>query len=275
MDILNDELERMATNVAQYMGPESASEIPLEDISGLPTHQQEPAVRHDRPKKHPRASIANVSYLMKLSGPLSTAAQVQAAAGLPTTPAIMDGTSDEGEPAKFCRLSQAATQTIKTWLSETGIPHRDRPTFIRLALSAKDPSPHSPCPTLSLDTTLPQHRPNNTTDEFHPLQNEWPVWYFFYGTLADPDKLVGMLGLSEDEFPVLERATVKGGFVRTWGGEYKVIVDGSETVRGWAYEVRTKEHEDVLRTYESERNEGKGGVWGCVFRCADVGALIE
>ncbi|KAF2146743.1 uncharacterized protein K452DRAFT_304678 [Aplosporella prunicola CBS 121167] len=267
MDFLSDELERMATNIAQYTGSES--EIPLDDIGGLPVHKTEPVLRHARPEKYPKGSSMNVSYLMRLGGPLSTVAQIQVAAGLQTTPAILEGTSDEGEPASFCRLSQEAKRTVEAWLVETGISNRDRPAFIRLSQSAKELSPNSPYPTLSLNTTLPQHRPNNTTTVFHPLQNEWP--------------LVGLLGLSDDEYPILERASVQGGFIRTWGGKYKVIVDGSETVQGWAYCVKTKEHEDILRTYETARYdvvrcriaiEGKGDVWGCVFRCADERTLI-
>ncbi|EKG11170.1 AIG2-like protein [Macrophomina phaseolina MS6] len=283
MDFLTEELERMANNIAQYAGPEEASNIPLDDISGLAAHQQELRTRPACPVKSRKGGDANISYLVKLAGPLSSTAQIQAAAGLSAAPTIIPGTNDDGEPAAFCQLSQDAAHRIEAWLSEAGIPDRDRPTFVRLSQAAKELSPTSRYPTLGIDTTLPQHRQGSTTTFFHPLQDEWPVWYFFYGTLADPDKLIGLLGLSDENRPVLQRASVQHGHIRTWAGKYNALVDGTETVHGWAYCVRTKEHEDALRAYETEKYEvvrcritmdkSKEEFWGCTFRFVDESCL--
>ncbi|KAK4227410.1 hypothetical protein QBC38DRAFT_499409 [Podospora fimiseda] len=54
-------------------------------------------------------------------------------------------------------------------------------------------------PTLGIESTLPQYR----IDSLHnsrgllPKQGQYPVWYFFYGTLAQPDVLNQLLGLEQ------------------------------------------------------------------------------
>ena len=65
--------------------------------------------------------------------------------------------------------------------------------------------------------------------------------------------------------------------MKTWGmGKYNALVDGPETkyVRGSAYLVRSEEHEDRLRKYETEAYEvvrclieiDDTIVQGCTFR---------
>ncbi|KAB2573133.1 Aig2-like protein [Lasiodiplodia theobromae] len=280
MDLLTDELERMATNIAAYDGPEDASDIPLDSISG----RQVPA---QHPKAHPsepfgertatsRVRKTHCTYLMRLGGPLSTPSQIQSIARLPTPPVIIEGSADDGTAAAFVRLPHSATTQLSAWLTTAGIPAHQRPASIRLSEAEKNLSPNSPCPTLGIDTTLPQHRPNGSTAAFHPFQDEFPVWYLFYGTLAEPDRLMGLLRL--EERPVLQRAAVRGGAVRTWGGKYKALVDGTERIDGWTYEVVSKEQEDALRAYETEKYEvvrcgiemeGGEEVMGCTFRFAD------
>jgi hypothetical protein len=83
---------------------------------------------------------------------------------------------------------------------------------------------------------------------------------------------------NDDEIPVLQKAKVKGGRMETWGnGKYNAIVDGLETdwVEGSACLVLYKEHEDVLRRYETEvyevvkceiELEGGDFVRWCTFR---------
>lgn len=44
-----------------------------------------------------------------------------------------------------------------------------------------------------------------------PAQHEYPVWYFFYGSLADHGILSRVLGVSGD-CPVLKPASVAGGY---------------------------------------------------------------
>lgn len=99
-------------------------------------------------------------------------------------------------------------------------------------------------------------------------------------TLTSPDFLVYKLGLSET--PVLRRASVTGGVVKSWKGKYKALVDGpaEATVEGWAYRVESEENEGLLRYHESDQYEvvrrttsmGNGeSVPGLVFKF--VGAL--
>lgn len=52
-------------------------------------------------------------------------------------------------------------------------------------MAAKDFSADSIHPTLGKDCTMPQHRLGSDTDSL-PHQSQYPVFYFFYGTLADP-----------------------------------------------------------------------------------------
>lgn len=285
MDLLIDELERMATNIAAYNGPEDASEISLDSSSGRPTPARRPEAQSEpSTQRHATTRVrkTHCTYLMRLGGPLSTPSQIQTIAHLPTPPATIEGSDDDGTAATFVRLPHSTVTQPSAWLSTTGVPAYQRPTFIRLAEAEKKFSHDSPCPTLGIDTTLPQHRPNSSAAAFRPLQDEFPVWYFFYGTLAEPERLVNLLGL--EERPVLLRAAVRGGAVRTWGGKYKALVDGTERIGGWAYEVASKEQEDALRAYETEsyevvrcRIEVEGGeeVMGCTFRFADLFLLDE
>jgi hypothetical protein len=48
-----------------------------------------------------------------------------------------------------------------------------------------------------------------------------------------------------------------GGDIKTWGWEYKALIDGpsSAIVDGWAYEVCSEEEEEQFRYYETGQNE--------------------
>ncbi|KAJ4345478.1 uncharacterized protein N0V89_011610 [Didymosphaeria variabile] len=144
--------------------------------------------------------------------------------------------------------------------------------FVPLPGSAiKDLSDISIAPTLGVDATLPQRRISNVPS---PRQNEHPVSYFFYGTLADPDRLSRLLDL--DCEPSLSAATISRGSKKKWG-RYYALVDGLEqdSVQGWLYKVANKEHEDELRRYESSNYEvvrceieaGGEVISGLTFRC--------
>jgi hypothetical protein len=49
-------------------------------------------------------------------------------------------------------------------------------------------SSSSMTPTLGINATLPQHRLVSS-----PHQEQYPILYFFYGTLADPEQLCKVL----------------------------------------------------------------------------------
>jgi hypothetical protein len=85
--------------------------------------------------------------------------------------------------------------------------------------------------------------------ELQPYTDE-PAWYFFYGTLMNPDVLKSVLGL--DTEPVLRSAKVYGYELTNWG-QYRALVDGEPEmeVTGCAYKVRSAEEEFKLAYYET------------------------
>jgi hypothetical protein len=194
------------------------------------------------------------TYILKLEGPLDTAAKVQEAASLQVLPAITTSTGELGE-ASFVTIDTTARGAIAMWLSKQRTSFA--PTIVRVSKSGKDLSEHSMYPTLGMETTLPQYRADGVDARFVPTQNQYPVWYFFYGNLAVPDILSRRLGLLEK--PVLTPATVTGGVIKKWRGKYNALLDsdGAETacINGWAYLVETEEHEEALRFYETENYE--------------------
>ena len=208
-------------------------------------------------------------YLVLLEGILSTPKCIQEAANLSEPPHTVQGAS-ETRDAVFCKIDGSVKQSIETWLSQKKSTFR--PTFVRVSKAKKDLDPDSIHPTLGLESTLPHHRfssgssstmtvtqhegsTNRTICPVH--QDEYPVWYFFYGTLADPAVLTHLLSLPETEPPVLIPASISGGSIKSWKGRYKALVDGASTdyVYGSAYVVTSREHEDALLTYETEKYE--------------------
>jgi len=253
--------------------------------------QRTPSNSVSKPTNNSLSSVES-SYLFLLKGILSTPQSVQDAASLSEPPRTVDGASETGE-AVFCRIDGRTKQRIETWLSRQKPSFR--PTFVRLSSKAKkDLAPDSIHPTLGLESTLPQHRssmaltlphhrgsPNHVT--ISPLQDEYPVWYFFYGTLADPVFLSDLLSLPDPESPVLVPASTFGGLIKTWENKYKALVDGIATdyVHGSAYEVTSREREEALLLYETENYEvvrccitmASQTVEGLTFRFA--GSLLQ
>ncbi|KAI1134879.1 hypothetical protein F5Y05DRAFT_194439 [Hypoxylon sp. FL0543] len=212
-------------------------------------------------------------YLLKLEGPLSSVDQVKAAAGLDEVPTELSGTDDTGEPMAFCKIDMEGKDKILDFLSRQG--SRFQPTFVRYSKAEKDLPSGSAYPTLSVDTTMPQHRPDSMDDpKLSPTQNEYPVWYFFYGTLADPVVLRRLLGCD----PIYKPASVSRGVLKTWGGKYKALVDSvdeSATVQGHAFLVEDQQQEHSLQLYETDKYEvvrceiridGEETVRGLTFR---------
>lgn len=89
------------------------------------------------------------------------------------------------------------------------------------------------------------------------------MWYFFYGTLQEPDRLAHHLDLPETQPPVLIPAQISRGKTKNWG-LYKALINGAETgvVHGSAYLVTSEEGEDALRYYETAAYE--------VVRCSII-----
>ena len=220
-------------------------------------------------------SQASTTYLILLKGVLNTPEKIQAIANLSAPPEAVQASS-ETEDSVFCRIDGSIKQSIESWLSQQKSTFR--PTFVRLSKAKKELAATSIHPTLGLESTLPQHRPTSLQTSCLPLQDEIPVWYFFYGTLADSSFLTRLLSLPETEHPFLVSATISRGILKTWQHKYNALVDGASTdyVHGSAYRVTTKEQEEALLLYETEKYEvvrcsimmESGIVGGLTFRFA-------
>ncbi|CAG9952159.1 unnamed protein product [Clonostachys rosea f. rosea IK726] len=163
------------------------------------------------------------------------------------------------------------------------LPAGSSATIIPISRDRKDLSHNSAYPTLGLDTTLPQNRPYSPIvdhEKPQPGNEDYPVWYFFYGTLAD-------FWVPTTPFSLIPAWTI-GGRIGTWAGKYKALVDdfGGGRVYGYGFLVQDKEAEDALRYYETgayevvrceiylETNGGVNMVKGLTFRFAS-GSLEE
>jgi hypothetical protein len=89
----------------------------------------------------------------------------------------------------------------------------------------------------------------------HP-GNEYPVFYFFYGTLASPERLSRLFDIPESQIPRLEQATLLDGRIRTWAGKYRALVDSpGARVAGCVFRVISVDQEGALRSYEGDNYE--------------------
>ncbi|RAK97436.1 gamma-glutamylcyclotransferase family protein [Aspergillus ibericus CBS 121593] len=210
------------------------------------------------------------TFLVKLEGPLNSPTHIQSLSNSLTTPILKSAEGiDATAPATFCLITGRMKLALLSALAGSTFS----PTFIRVNLAVKDLSEYSRAPTLGcdVDPTLPQHRASHA-EVFYPMQDQYPVWYFFYGTLAVSDNLAARLGLSE--IPMLRKAWVRGGVLRTWGGgKYKALIDGSANTRvdGWAYEVASADEEEMLRYYETDYYE----VVRCDIHVQDVAGIVK
>ena len=220
------------------------------------------------------------TFIVQLGGPLNCVEAIQEAAQLNTPPHLATGVGEHGE-TQFCEIDAPSRTRLVVWLAQ----HHPsfRPTIVRLAKAKKDLCSHTLAPMLGVDSTLPQHRA--VADDFTPAprQNDYPVWYFFYGTLADPQILSQHLDLAEE--PALVPAHICGGQVRTWAGKYKALVDASmeRRVYGSAFLVTSCKQEDALRFYETDMYDvvrcriftEDGTVNGLTFRFSGTAHLEE
>lgn len=198
------------------------------------------------PKQHTTGSPSQEDayvYAVLLSGLLDSSAKIQSIAGLSVPPRI-SSVESEGDASTVCYVNAGAKQRILDWLAHEGSDFK--PVFMTFSIAPKQLSTASAYPTLGLDSTLPQHRSGEATQ---PSQYQFPVWYFFYGTLAEPDRLMKLFDLLEP--PQLEAAEITGGTIMTWNKKYKALVDGMDDIRGHAVLIDDQEQEEALRIYES------------------------
>ncbi|EEP76125.1 predicted protein [Uncinocarpus reesii 1704] len=84
----------------------------------------------------------------------------------------------------------------------------------------------------------------------HPLPPEYPVYYFFYGTLTAPVTIKRILDLAEE--PKVRKAQIIGYALGKWG-DYPALIDGEQgqVVSGAAYLVESEEQAEKLAYYET------------------------
>ncbi|KAK4237760.1 hypothetical protein C8A03DRAFT_34233 [Achaetomium macrosporum] len=217
-------------------------------------------------------------YLLKMEGPLHSIEAIRAITRFSDRDTgvselrLVAGTDDSGLSASFCIVDAATKQNIQTWLSSA--EPLFQPIFVRYSKADKALSSTSHFPTIGLDTTLPQHRLGSDSALPSPAQDEYPVWYFFYGTLRDPAVLRRVLQLNDDaELLMYRPAKITGGVLTQWGGKYMALVDATEmsTVVVSAFLVLTSEQEDVLRCYETDKYE----VVRCEIRMLDDNTVVK
>ncbi|KAM7197908.1 hypothetical protein V8F20_006356 [Naviculisporaceae sp. PSN 640] len=206
----------------------------------------------------PKSCRKAANYLLKMEGPLVDLDTIRTVGRIMSKMTEIPGSDDQGNQTKFCVVPLSAKAHIEGWLAQKGTPFQ--PTFVPYSRADKSLSTISRAPTLGVDTTLPQLRFDSNATEPQPTQSQYPVWYFFYGTLADPDVLKRLLGVVD---PIYRPASVTGGRLVEWGGKYKALIDWpGSAVEGAAFLVESEEIEDALRCYETDKYE--------VVRC-DIG----
>ena len=219
------------------------------------TVQQRSMTSHSLPV-HTQAAVSQGTFIVKLEGPLDIPEKIEEIACLPCSPAVVKGVGEDNGEAMFCEIDVHTRQKLLVWVAEKHPSFR--PTIVRLAKAKKDVDSLSLGPMLGVDSILPQYRPDvELTSQVQPGQEDFPVWYFFYGTLADPDVLSKHVDLCDGR--QLLPASIQGGKLRTWGRKYRALVDDFSrrpaTVSGKAFLVLSKEEEENLRFYEGEKYE--------------------
>ncbi|KIW28452.1 uncharacterized protein PV07_08118 [Cladophialophora immunda] len=200
------------------------------------------------------APCVSGTFIMQLTWPLDSPEKVKDVAGLKEAPSMATGAGDHGQ-VDFCQIDGVTRVKLLDWVAE----HHGgfQLTIVRLIKAKKSLCSQSIAPTLALDATMPQNRLDDDKDIPRPLQDEYPVWYFFYGTLGNPEVLKHHLNL--DTEPSLVPAHIEGGEVGLWSGKYKALVDspGSANMKvvGSAFLVRSRDEEDALRFYETDKYE--------------------
>ncbi|KAL9596322.1 MAG: hypothetical protein Q9219_005876 [cf. Caloplaca sp. 3 TL-2023] len=202
--------------------------------------------RQSRPQA-PLQTNEHTYWIFKLGGPFEDVKSLQQTVGISAE--ARTGQSEDGETARFARVDNASKRSVEEWFASRQVAYY--PTFVRLSLSPKNLSDVSSYPALGIDSSLPQHRLHHANERFSPTQTEYPVWYFFYGTLMDPETLQKCIGLPLP--PKMISASVRGGVLKSWRRKYKALVDGPEnaTVEGFAHLVESAEQEEYLRFRET------------------------
>ncbi|KAL2673784.1 hypothetical protein Neosp_012228 [[Neocosmospora] mangrovei] len=212
--------------------------------------------------------LQSSTFLVKLEGPLQTVEAVAQAADMSSIQETIMALDSSDQSSSFCKVNGLEKLAIEAFLSKFNIHSAFCPTFIQISVARKELSTDSIYPTLGIDSTMPQHRLRDHDDSPQPTQSEYPILYFFYGTLAQSEVLSDLLGTD----PVYYDAKIHGGVLGSWGN-YKALVDDPSqrnAVQGKAFEVTCEEDEEVLRLYETDAYE--------IVRCSielDDGQVLD
>ncbi|TVY60538.1 hypothetical protein Focb16_v003711 [Fusarium oxysporum f. sp. cubense] len=214
-------------------------------------------------KRH-RRKIEASRFLLKLEGPLDTTEALAQAAGISSpNGCAISATDSSGKVGSFFKINAINKTTIEAYLRAKASLTTFVPTFIPCKQARKSLSPHSRHPTLGIETTLPHRRLEHLHDEPRPAQNEYPVWYFVYGDLAEGDVLFDLLGCGRHS----RNSQVVGGILKRRGEDWVLLNDpnGIRCMPWLALLVETKGQEDMLRVYQTDTYEALRctiGVWG-------------
>lgn len=128
----------------------------------------------------------------------------------------------------------------------------------RVVFTASKPAIESPSHYLdSLASTPEDYLTRPLTEPYQEPTYE-PTFYFFYGTLTQPEILRHVLDIPKDQDTKLRPAKLVGYSLTNWG-QYKALIDGEpgEEVRGQAYFVTSIEDEYKLARYETTAYQAK------------------
>ncbi|PMB69031.1 hypothetical protein BM221_005617 [Beauveria bassiana] len=225
--------------------------------SGFTKESYEFSLTRGRTIKQSHATGADDTgmYLLRTEESLPTIATIQELLNADKIE-VVSGIDDEGKSVQFAYLTAQMKRLLINNLALSGNTYF-RPSFIRVSVAKKDISDDSRYPTLGIDSTLPQYRAPSASSCFQPLQNEYPVRYFFYRTLADRAVLARVIGVSDADSIRYEPAVLSRALLTSWAGKYRGVVDGGpdDKVQGVVYWVKSREEEEALRIYETAKYE--------------------
>ncbi|KAI2611377.1 uncharacterized protein GGS25DRAFT_193259 [Hypoxylon fragiforme] len=192
------------------------------------------------------------TFLLKLEGLFSDVEVLKIIGNLDSQSAkYRDGDAD-GD-VEFCVIDATEKRNIEKSLLYHCIGFQ--PTYIRISTAEKNLPWICRHPTLGVDSTMPQYRLQSQTETPAPIRNECPVWYFFYGTLADKDVLTRVLQ-REISTAEMKPAQVRGGGLITRAGKDRATIHAdleASPMAGSAYIVKTREEKYALRFHKTDR----------------------
>ncbi|KAF5635963.1 hypothetical protein F52700_5276 [Fusarium sp. NRRL 52700] len=213
-------------------------------------HEPQDLVVMDKFEERHRRRLEAAKFLIKLGGPLDSIKAIAQAAGISSPDgAAISATDSSRKVESFFKINAINKASIEAYLKTDPSLTTYAPLFIPYNPARKSLSPHSLHPTLGIDSTLPHHRLQHLHDEPRPAQNEYPVWYFVYGDLADGGVFAELTGDSTR----CEKAVTVGGRLNCQKGDGSLanIVEGRGFMVSIALQVETQEQEDMLRAYQA------------------------